>query len=62
LKGILLDSASINSRGSEIPTSLRKYDYDLSSMGIKSSVIEPIRKRQRKKSKVGIEKEIPNEP
>jgi hypothetical protein len=33
-----LDSASINSWGSEIPTGLRKWDDDLSSMGIKSSV------------------------
>jgi hypothetical protein len=38
LKGALLDSASMNSRGSEVPTGLRKWDDDLSSMGIRSSV------------------------
>jgi hypothetical protein len=28
----------MNSRGSEVPTGLRKWDDDLSSMGIRSSV------------------------
>jgi hypothetical protein len=32
LKGILLDSASMNSRGSEIPTGPRKLDVELSSV------------------------------
>jgi hypothetical protein len=38
LKGILLDSAAMNSRGSEVPTGLRKYDVELTSVWIKSSV------------------------
>jgi hypothetical protein len=38
LKGILLDSASMNSRGSEDPTGPRKYDVELASVWIKSSV------------------------
>jgi hypothetical protein len=32
LKGILLDSASMNSRGSEVPTGPRKYDVELASV------------------------------
>jgi hypothetical protein len=32
LKGILLDSASMNSRGSEVPTGLRKYNVELASV------------------------------
>jgi hypothetical protein len=38
LKGILLDSASMNLRGSEVPTGPRKYDVELASVWIKSSV------------------------
>jgi hypothetical protein len=38
LKGILLDSASMNSWGSEVPTGMRKYDVELASVWIKSSV------------------------
>jgi hypothetical protein len=38
LKGILLDSAAMNSRGSEVPTGPRKYDVELASVRIKSSV------------------------
>jgi hypothetical protein len=38
LKGILLDSASMNSRGSEVPTGPRKYDVELALVRIKSSV------------------------
>jgi hypothetical protein len=38
LKAILLDSAAMNSRGSEVPTGLRKYDVELTSVRIKSSV------------------------
>jgi hypothetical protein len=33
-----LDSASMNSRGSEVPTGPRKYDVELASVWIKSSV------------------------
>jgi hypothetical protein len=32
LKGILLDSASMNSWASEVPTGLRKYDVELASV------------------------------
>jgi hypothetical protein len=32
LKGILLDSAAMNSRGSEVPTGPRKYDVELTSV------------------------------
>jgi hypothetical protein len=32
LKGILLDSAAMNSWGSEVPTGLRKYDVELASI------------------------------
>jgi hypothetical protein len=32
LKGILLDSASMNSRGSEVPTGQRKYVVELASV------------------------------
>jgi hypothetical protein len=38
LKGILLDSAAMNSRGSKVPTGPRKYDVELASVRIKSSV------------------------
>jgi hypothetical protein len=37
LKGILWDSAAINSEGSEAPTGPRKYDAAWSSTGIKIS-------------------------
>jgi hypothetical protein len=47
--------ASMNSRGSEIPTGMRKWES-------KARWIEPIKKRQKRKSKVGIEKVIPNGP
>jgi hypothetical protein len=33
-----LDSAAMNSRGSEVPTGPRKYDVELASVWIKSSV------------------------
>jgi hypothetical protein len=33
-----LDSAAMNSRGSEVPTGPRKYDVELTSVRIKSSV------------------------
>jgi hypothetical protein len=38
LKGILLDSAAMKSRGSEVPTVPRKYNVELTSVWIKSSV------------------------
>jgi hypothetical protein len=38
LKGILWDSAAMNSWWSEIPTGPRKYDVELASVWIKSSV------------------------
>jgi hypothetical protein len=38
LKGILLDSAAMNSRGSEVPTGPRIYDVELTSVWIRSSV------------------------
>jgi hypothetical protein len=38
LKGILLDSAAMNSRGSEVPIGPRKYDVELTSVRMKSSV------------------------
>jgi hypothetical protein len=33
-----LDSASMNSQGSEVPTGPKKYDVELASVWIKSSV------------------------
>jgi hypothetical protein len=51
----------MNSRGSEVPTGPRKKDGDLSSMGIKISVAGAYQRNgRRKKSKVEIEKVIPN--
>jgi hypothetical protein len=53
LKGILLDSASINSRGSVL---------SCSQCESRARWIAPIKKKRKKKSKVGIGKVIPNEP
>jgi hypothetical protein len=61
LKGILWDSAAINSRGSEIPTGPRKYDVELASVRIRSSVESSCLEKAEEKFEVKIEKIMPNE-
>jgi hypothetical protein len=56
LKGTLLDSASINSWGLEIPTGRGNRMMIYPRWESRAQWIEPIRRRQRKKSKMGIEK------
>jgi hypothetical protein len=54
----------MNSRGSEVPTGLRKWDGDLSSMGIKISAAKSYQEQEttRKNFNMEIEKVIPNGP
>jgi hypothetical protein len=46
LKGILWDSAAINSEGSETPTGPRKYDAAWSSIGMKISAARAYQERK----------------
>jgi hypothetical protein len=51
-----LDSASMKSWGSEVPTGPRKYDVELASVWIKSSVESSYQEKWKENSDVGVGK------